>query len=66
MRREYNQEIACHILGYSPEQTGYRDLLHVGPYHEINDEREGQKVCGMIKIGIPSIIDEGREVPHRM
>jgi len=45
MRSEYNQEIIRRISRYRLEQTRYRDLVvHVGPYHKINDDREGQKV----------------------
>ena len=41
MRSEYNQEIARRVLHYGPEQSRNRDLVYVGPYHKINDDREG-------------------------
>ena len=52
MRSEYNQEIGRRVSGYSLEQTRNRGIVYVGPYHEINDDREGKKVWGTIRMGV--------------
>jgi len=38
LRREYNQEIVRRILCNSLEYAGYRDLVYVGPHHEVDDD----------------------------
>ena len=65
MRSEYNQEIVRRVSCYSPEQTRHWDLVYVGPYHEINDDQEGQRVCGVIKTGVfRTRKDKGNFVPY--
>ena len=41
MRSEYNQEIVGRVSCYGSEQAGNWELFYVGPYHKIDDEREG-------------------------
>ena len=65
MRSEYDQEIVRRIFCNSPEQAGHRDLIYVRSQHKINDDQEGQKVCGVIRAGVSSqVSDKGGFVPY--
>jgi len=64
MRSKYDQEIGRCILRYGPEQAGDRGLFYVGPYHKINDDRERQKVYGVIRTGTPEMKSERGPVPY--
>jgi len=65
MRSEYNQEIVRRILRYGPEQAGNRDLVCVGLHHKINDDREGYKVCEIVRVGVSfQMKDERNFAPY--
>ena len=38
MRGEYDEEVVGRVLCYSPEQTGYRELVYVGSHHQKGNE----------------------------
>ena len=62
MRTEYDQEIERRILHYNPEQSGHLEL--VPPQREIGDEREGQKVCGIISVGVSCQMGSKGLIPY--